>query len=399
MMWQQVAKSVILAEKPTIADDTFALEPSLLDSLIGQIATLASIYHKPPEAFVVRSSIPVGQVSSPRGDDDDYELDFLDSGDGATSPTQAPAPAPRGGAPPARGGDVDLLDIGDLGPAPAPAPMPAPAPAPGPSLGGGLDDLLGGGPPAPAPAPTMASATSAKPLVCRADQSQGIEIRAVLTNRGGVVVLEMDFRNLAAVPLQALAIKFNVNTFGLTPVDANIVFPQPIPLNGTGSFSVPLALTPQLVAQGQPPTLTLQTAVKNMTTQGVFYFPLPINLEALFAATGQVSRDQFIPAWKSIDDSLEVSSMVTDLPSANVDAHIQKLTSKNVVLIARRASGPGQETVYFAAVTQPLPQGTVHFLVELTFRQGVNAAKVAIKTQAQPLAPLCGATVAAILRA
>ncbi|CAM9220120.1 unnamed protein product, partial [Phaeothamnion confervicola] len=42
----EAAKAVVLSEKPTIADDTSALEPALLDLLIRQIATLASIYHK-----------------------------------------------------------------------------------------------------------------------------------------------------------------------------------------------------------------------------------------------------------------------------------------------------------------------------------------------------------------
>jgi AP-1 complex subunit beta-1 len=50
----EAAKMVVLGEKPTIEDDTFRLEPQLLNTLIAQIATLSSVYHKPPEAFVVR---------------------------------------------------------------------------------------------------------------------------------------------------------------------------------------------------------------------------------------------------------------------------------------------------------------------------------------------------------
>jgi len=42
----EAAKAVVLADKPTIADDTFTLEPTLLDELIMQLSTLASIYHK-----------------------------------------------------------------------------------------------------------------------------------------------------------------------------------------------------------------------------------------------------------------------------------------------------------------------------------------------------------------
>ena len=50
----EAAKMVVLGDKPVIEDDTFRLEASLLTVLIGQIATLSSVYHKPPEAFVVR---------------------------------------------------------------------------------------------------------------------------------------------------------------------------------------------------------------------------------------------------------------------------------------------------------------------------------------------------------
>ena len=42
----------MLAEKPLIAEETDLLEPTLLDELICHIASLASVYHKPPSAFV-----------------------------------------------------------------------------------------------------------------------------------------------------------------------------------------------------------------------------------------------------------------------------------------------------------------------------------------------------------
>ena len=291
----QVARAVVLGEKPTIADDTFALEPALLDQLVYQIATLASIYHKPPEAFVVRTAVPVGQATSPR-DDEDYDMDYLDgsgdAGDGVGSPTTA---APSRSPPPKT--EVDLLDLGMDSPLDTPAPVSAPAPAP---VSGGLDfDLLGGGGP---PAPT--SAPVAKPVICTPQQSQGIEIRGILSNRGGQVVAELDFRNLAPTPITQLAVKFNVNTFGLTPADPQIAFPQPVPINGAASYAMPLTFAPQMVAQGQPPNLQLQTAIKNLATGGVFYFTIPINFEALFAASGQIDRGSFIGVWKSIDDSL-----------------------------------------------------------------------------------------------
>lgn len=50
----QAAKDVVLAEKPVISDDSNQLDPSLLDELLANIATLSSVYHKPPDAFVTR---------------------------------------------------------------------------------------------------------------------------------------------------------------------------------------------------------------------------------------------------------------------------------------------------------------------------------------------------------
>ena len=49
-----VAKAVVLADKPVISDDTNVIDPHLLDVLLANISTLASVFHKPPEAFVSR---------------------------------------------------------------------------------------------------------------------------------------------------------------------------------------------------------------------------------------------------------------------------------------------------------------------------------------------------------
>ena len=43
---------MVLAEKPLISEETDLIEPTLLDELICHIASLASVYHKPPTAFV-----------------------------------------------------------------------------------------------------------------------------------------------------------------------------------------------------------------------------------------------------------------------------------------------------------------------------------------------------------
>eukprot|EP00282_Hemiselmis_andersenii_P000128 CAMPEP_0114114862 /NCGR_PEP_ID=MMETSP0043_2-20121206/3662_1 /TAXON_ID=464988 /ORGANISM="Hemiselmis andersenii, Strain CCMP644" /LENGTH=590 /DNA_ID=CAMNT_0001207087 /DNA_START=139 /DNA_END=1907 /DNA_ORIENTATION=- len=51
------AKQVVLADKPTIEDDTDRIETLLLDDLIYNLATLSSVYHKRPQQFVDRKRI------------------------------------------------------------------------------------------------------------------------------------------------------------------------------------------------------------------------------------------------------------------------------------------------------------------------------------------------------
>ena len=96
----EAAKMVVLGDKPVIEDDTFRLDPTLLNTLIGQIATLSSVYHKPPEAFVVRRGAGVGVGTGGDDETSDDEDEYEDEND-----------VGGGGG----GGGVDLLDMGGMG--------------------------------------------------------------------------------------------------------------------------------------------------------------------------------------------------------------------------------------------------------------------------------------------
>jgi len=86
----QAAKDVVLAEKPVITDDSNQLESSLLDDLLANIATLSSVYHKPPDVFVTRVL-----SSAQRTEDEDYvegsETGFSES---PANPANGPASSP-----------------------------------------------------------------------------------------------------------------------------------------------------------------------------------------------------------------------------------------------------------------------------------------------------------------
>lgn len=48
----QIAKNIVLSEKPPISTTMTSLPPVLLEQLLTELSTLASVYHKPPETFV-----------------------------------------------------------------------------------------------------------------------------------------------------------------------------------------------------------------------------------------------------------------------------------------------------------------------------------------------------------
>ncbi|KAL3767887.1 hypothetical protein ACHAW5_010130 [Stephanodiscus triporus] len=357
----EAAKLVVLGDKPVIEDDTFRLEPNLLNVLVGQIATLSSIYHKPPEAFVVRAKRgPVGGDDLGVGDvgeeieEGDEEEDYEDENDVNNG-----------------GGGGDLLDMGGL------SVNNASAPAVG---GGGMGGMFG------APSPAAASEPGARmSKVCAPDKSGGIELWAGFRQAGGTVALELDVRNVSSnVPVSNLAIQLNKNSFGLSPTNQQIVCNPPVPVGGTRRHSVELVVNPNMLAQvpaGQPASPQIQVAIKNITTGLVFYFAANFALEALFSADGALERAAFIESWKSIDDKKELYGTVSDLPpaSTDIDQVAAKFKMHRIFLIARRPvpNAEGQEVAYFSMRTTT----GMAFMAELTFKKGVNAAKVCIKTE------------------
>ncbi|KAI8646883.1 adaptin N terminal region-domain-containing protein [Parasitella parasitica] len=59
----QAAKAVVLSEKPPIAGQNEGISPALLETLLYDIGTLASVYHKPAETFIAGKRFGADNVS------------------------------------------------------------------------------------------------------------------------------------------------------------------------------------------------------------------------------------------------------------------------------------------------------------------------------------------------
>ena len=238
--------------------------------------------------------------------------------------------------------------------------------------------------------------------VCSADKSGGINIMGGFRQVQNTIKLELDFENVgSAVPVSSLAIQLNKNAFGLSPVKQQIVLNPPLAQGSSGSATVDLDVTPAMLApvpDGQPASPQIQIAIKNLGTGNVFYFAAMFALEAMFGADGALERTAFIEQWKSIEDRKELFGTLSDLPpaSVNIEQVIAKFAANHVFFIARRPvpNAEGQEVVYFSMKTV----SGMEFLCELTFKAGVNAAKLCVKTQNVSYGPLAKAAIESLLR-
>lgn len=53
-----------MAEKPIITDDTSGLDKLLLEELLSQMSTLASVYHKPANTFINQTRLAVQKAGN-----------------------------------------------------------------------------------------------------------------------------------------------------------------------------------------------------------------------------------------------------------------------------------------------------------------------------------------------
>lgn len=217
------AKEVVLADKPLISEETDLLEPTLLDELICHISSLASVYHKPPTAFVEGRTAGIRKSLPARGAND--------------VPSEAPASNEATVIPNQESliGDLLSMDIGT----PA-APVSAiPVSSNVDLLGGGLDVLLGvssgsgvGGLPSDLNlnggngllgdifglgGSTSTVVTIPKVVWLPAEKGKGLEISGTFSRRNGQVSMDMTFTNKAMQAMSGFAVQLNKNSFGLVP--------------------------------------------------------------------------------------------------------------------------------------------------------------------------------------
>uniref|UniRef100_A0A803VMP8 Adaptor related protein complex 1 subunit beta 1 n=1 Tax=Ficedula albicollis TaxID=59894 RepID=A0A803VMP8_FICAL len=351
------AKEVVLAEKPLISEETDLIEPTLLDELICYIGTLASVYHKPPSAFVEGSRGVLHKGLPPRtgsavGSDQPSviptqgdllgDLLNLDLGPPVTGPPMATSTVPMG-AVDLLGGGLDSLLRSDVGGSPAvsvgsftAAPSSTAPTNVGAPLGSGLGDLFD----LTAGVGTLSgSYVAPKTVWLPAMKAKGLEISGTFSRQVGSISMDLVLTNKALQVMSDFAIQFNRNSFGLAPA-APLQVHAPLAPNQSVEISLPLNTVGSVMKMD--PLNNLQVAVKNNID--VFYFSTLYPLHILFVEDGKMERQMFLATWKDIPNENETQFQIKDC-SLNADAVSSKLQGSNIFTIAKR-NVEGQDMLY-----------------------------------------------------
>eukprot|EP00850_Spirogloea_muscicola_P008312 SM000044S15959 [mRNA] locus=s44:228581:233709:+ [translate_table: standard] len=369
----EAAKDVVLAEKPIISDEINDFEPSLLDLLLANIATLASVYHKPPEAFVSR--VPASAQTTPA----DAEADdlYTDGQLGISGAEDSSAPVTASSLDGVGTRSVAASAAPPVAPTKTLPPLQQAPQAAGPDL---LGDLVGLDSNGTVPGNAPPAAEVALPVLLAASAGQGLQISGTLTRQNAAVFYNLRFDNSSPVPLDGFMIQFNKNTFGIAPAA-----PLQVPLlqpGGSASVLLPLALFQNL--SPPPPTSVLQVAIKN-NQQPVWYFTDSVPLHVFFSEEGRVERAAFLETWKSLPDANEVTREFSESIISNLDVTLERLASNNVFFVAkRRLKDTNKDAIY----TSVKLVSNVPLLVEFTFASGIPGVTCAVKTPSVEYTPL-----------
>ncbi|PIK50628.1 putative AP-1 complex subunit beta-1 [Apostichopus japonicus] len=350
------AKNVVLAEKPLISEETDLIEPTLLDELICYIGSLASVYHKPPSAFVE------GRSNTRRA------LPIRSAGSGSASPEPStPQKAPETTViptTPAPENDLlgDLLNL-DLGPTNQQFMSPAPAAPPQQQdsssfdlLGGGLDSLLD----------TQAPTQSSPAMVLGGPTPQAAHPPVAAAPPGSLGVLgdnlglELLLENL-----------LHQKSFGLVPMSP-LNISSPLNANQQIDASLQLVISPTHM-QRMDPLMNLQVAIKNNID--VFYFSALIPMYLFCTPDGTMDKRYFLQSWKDIPSQNEAAFVLTNI-NLTTDAIQEKLAKNNIFTVAKRHV-EGQDMLYQSMKLV----NNVEILAELKVQPGNPTLNLAIKSK------------------
>lgn len=422
------AKDVVLAMKPLISEETDLLEPAMLKELISHIATLASVYHKPPNSFI-DGRAPLRQLKNPvleelpplapdvPGEDVPETESQTSEEDARTNSRTTPQPQVDSligdllnldFSTPLVLGAMDNLDLaqppqqviqhgsdllgGDLGglifdPVLAQAPPLMPNTAgqtsqamPPMTTDFGFDIFnLGTTPSLLNPLQLVLP----KEVMLPASKGKGLEVSLTFARRNNEICIDLTLFNKTLMPMVDFGIKFNKNSFALAAAGPLTIM---APLQPNKSIDVSLSMNTTNPVEKMDPLNKLEIAIKNNIGMHIFDCFVPYHV--LFTNDGKLDTKTFLEAWRQIPDEYEKSFSLETLH--NSQSIIERLET-NCIYNTTMKTIEGQELLYMTMKFV----NNIWVLTEIKLSGG--NAQVSIKSRTMDVVPGVFDSIKAIL--
>lgn len=381
MYWRMLSKSpdmakkVVLSERPTISDDSFATQPRVLDRLIGNLCTLASVYHELPETFLTTDNTKKAAPRPAEADDLDEE-DAQDNLQRVQTEMRARSQANQRYV--EESGSEDS-DGGRSGRSSS-------------SSGGGKTPRGNGSPQQSAPPPPL------RPMAAVLNEqtpgqngAKGLRVAAaVVRGKGGAVGLQLMLGNFSPTAMSGWAVQFNKNPFGLAPAGP-LQIPEVAPNGGTAQSLLPLQ--PNQLLSGTAPAnpLFLEVAVK--TNVDIFYLSVGYDLSAVLAEGGPVAQQVFQGTWQSVPPDRKTRLMGQFAAKVATESVIARLRQYYVYLVLQ-TQGNDADMLYLSASTC----NQLQIFCELSLQKSGTSVMLTCASPAPPVVPLFQSFISECLR-
>lgn len=376
-----LAKELVLDEKPIISDHSENIDPILLDSLIAYLGTLYSVSMKPPAKTIIAVKDKVAERFDIEGDGDieEVEIDVEDSAGVKRTEYKGEANVETFN---------DLIGLGDddgdktgtteeskttnepdlldemLGMSPKARPAP-------PSQDDDFTlDVLGDKPESPKAGAAECCRVPDKTLLSTSDAAlktgkSGLEVIGSFQRTKGNLVLELAFQNATDFEtISDFAIKLDSNSFGLQTAEQLPEFSlQP---GQTKKLAVGILVNENNSNKAPGTPILVDSALR--TNLGIFVFQIPVMLSVLLVKQGTMVNVKEAKALTLVepDESMYYRNINLSPSLSSPQKIKERLFDNNFVFMEEARTKSGSPCLFFHAKTT----NNLQTVIQLIFENG-----------------------------
>ena len=301
----QVAANVVMSPKPVITDDDFNHSPEILDALLANLTTLASVYHKPPEYFIKNGKKTISFKKTQSSGGRDLDSDEEEYSDEEVDQKQGTGPAPSM--------SNDIMDMFSVSASPPPTP----------AREGKVvyDDL-------------------------------GLTISSYYRRDEGVALAFFVVTNNSNQLLTQFQVAFDDNIIGAQPLSQPTCNIAP---GTTQTLRVPMGIKKMPVDKHSGALLVaLRTNLFPMAKFKDTGISAHIFFEEKTSSSTHVSKEDFLSTWASLESN-EIRTQISGAP--DIEETKRRIAEHNVVYIAHRVVQAQQNRhhIYYSMCLRGFP--------------------------------------------